>query len=144
LKFKWPILLLLALAVIVLIVVKQEGKKNLKGPTKAQGPLLTGGQLAEALKNGRPTLADFGRDTCIPCKAMAPVLQQAAKDYQGKVNVAFVNLEDYPALGPQYRISVIPSQIVFDKTGKATVRHMGFLPKEDIYQKLKELEAGGE
>lgn len=105
---------------------------------KPQGPL-PGSELADSLKSGRPTLADFGKDWCVPCRMMVPVLKQAARDYRGKANVVFVNLEQYPDLGTRHRIAAMPTQILFDGKGKEIKRHMGYIGTEDIERELAAL-----
>jgi len=98
---------------------------------KPEGPL-PGSKLADCLKSGRPTMADFGRGWCKPCKAMVPVLKQAAQDYWGKANIVFVELGEYMDLARKYRITVMPEQIFFDAKGKEVTRHMGYIDNEGI------------
>lgn len=98
---------------------------------KPQGPL-PGSKLADCLKSGRPTMADFGRGWCIPCKMMVPVLKQAAQDYRGKANIVFVELDEYVDLARKYRIRVMPEQIFFDASGEEVSRHMGYIDNEGI------------
>jgi thioredoxin 1 len=142
-KSKWPILLLV-LVVAGIIIAKQMTKKSpavSSGETRGPTAVLPGAQLPEVLGNGRPTMADFGKNWCKPCKAMAPVLQQAAADYQGKANIVFVDLEQYAILGNHYKIATMPTQIFFDKAGKEATRHIGFLPGEEIDKELAALGA---
>lgn len=73
----------------------------------------------EQLKSyGLPIVIDFGADSCIPCKEMAPVLSKLNKELQGKAIVKFVDVWKYPELAQDYPINVIPTQIFFDKDGK--------------------------
>jgi len=96
--------------------------------------------LKEALSNGKPTLAEFGASTCIPCKQMKPILQQLAAEYEGKLNVVIVEVYDQMELTRSYRIMTIPTQIVFDSSGKEITRHIGLWPKEQIIAQLKKME----
>ena len=105
---------------------------------KPEGPL-PGSKLADCLKSGRPTMADFGKGWCVPCKMMVPVLKQAAQDYWGKANIVFVELQDYGELGRKYRIATMPTQIFFDAKGKEVNRHMGYMGSEDIARELAAL-----
>ena len=93
-----------------------------------------------ALDSGRPTLADFGARTCIPCKKMAPILAELGREYQGQANVLFTDVHETKKLAAAYRIQMIPTQIFFDTTGKEVKRHIGFMDKAAI---LKELQAAG-
>jgi len=95
--------------------------------------------LLQALSNGQPTVAEFGRGTCIPCKQMKPILEELAKEYEGKVNVLIISVDEYRDLTRQYGIMAIPTQIFFDSSGKEFNRHMGFYPKEDIVTQLQEM-----
>lgn len=67
--------------------------------------------LPQALTNGRPTLAEFGRGTCVPCKEMAPIWENLAIEYQDILNVSLVNVDDFRDLTNYYRIMTIPTQI---------------------------------
>lgn len=73
----------------------------------------------EQLKSyGLPIVIDFGADTCIPCKEMAPVLVKLNEELQGRAIIKFVDVWKYQELAEGYPISVIPTQIFFDKDGK--------------------------
>ncbi|MFC2034188.1 thioredoxin family protein [Chloroflexota bacterium] len=92
--------------------------------------------LESALNSGLPTLAEFGRGVCIPCKAMKPILEEVSVEYQGKLIVVIVEIDDYMDETRQFGIMAIPTQIFFDSTGKEITRHMGFLSKEEIINQL--------
>ncbi len=96
--------------------------------------------IKAALASGKPTVADFGARTCIPCKKMAPILEELNRELKGKANVTFTDVWATPALAQNYRVQMIPTQIFFDARGKEVKRHMGFIEKADI---LKELKAAG-
>lgn len=72
----------------------------------------------EKLKSyGLPIIIDFGADSCIPCKEMAPVLVKLNDELKGKVIVKFVDVWKYKELSEGYPIRVIPTQVFFDKDG---------------------------
>lgn len=98
--------------------------------------VLSGAQLAESLKSGRPTLAEFGKGTCKICIKMAPILQQVAADYSGKANVISLDLDEFSATGYAYHIVAMPTQIFFDANGKEILRHLGYLSREEIDKNL--------
>ena len=76
----------------------------------------------EQLKSyGVPIIIDFGADTCIPCKEMAPVLEKINKELKGKAIVRFVDVWKYPDLAKNFPISVIPTQVIIDKEGNPYV-----------------------
>ena len=95
--------------------------------------------LEQALSSGKPTLAEFGWRTCIPCKEMKPILEELALEYQGKLNVVIVEVYEHEELTRQYEIMVIPTQIFFDSKGKEITRHIGFWAKEEIIAQLKKM-----
>jgi thioredoxin 1 len=97
-----------------------------------------GAPAAEA-KPAFPRLVDLGADKCIPCKMMAPVLAELAKEYAGQLDVVFIDVWKNPGEAPRYRINVIPTQIFFDAAGRELFRHEGFYAKKDILAKWKEL-----
>ncbi|MCX6354125.1 MAG: thioredoxin family protein [Candidatus Aureabacteria bacterium] len=86
-----------------------------------------------------PALIDLGRTFCIPCKLMAPILEEMKKEYEGRLYVEFIDVGDNPEAGRKYRINMIPTQIFLDASGKELYRHVGFFAKEDILKKWKEL-----
>jgi FKBP-type peptidyl-prolyl cis-trans isomerase 2 len=100
---------------------------------------LTSVPLEQALSNGKPTLAEFGSSTCVPCKQMKPILEQLAVEYQGRLNVVIVEVYEQRALTQQYGIMAIPTQIVFDSNGNEITRHVGLWPREEIVEQLKKM-----
>ncbi|HEX3045732.1 MAG TPA: thioredoxin family protein [Bacillota bacterium] len=90
-------------------------------------------------KNKRMMVMELGSTTCIPCKAMVPILEKLAKEQKGKLDVQFVDVYKRGDLAEKYNIYAIPTQILFSKNGKELFRHEGFYPEEEITKKLKEL-----
>ena len=86
-----------------------------------------------------PKLVDLGAGKCIPCKMMAPILEELRGEYKGRFDVVFVDVWENPKAGDPYGIKLIPTQIFFDAKGKELFRHEGFFSKEDILAKWKEL-----
>jgi thioredoxin 1 len=86
-----------------------------------------------------PRLIDLGADKCIPCRAMAPILEGLKREYAGRMDVEFIDVWKNPDAGKQYGIELIPTQIFYDGNGKELFRHQGFYGKEDILGKWKEL-----
>ena len=88
---------------------------------------------------GIPKLVDLGADKCIPCKAMAPILDELKREYAGRMDVQFIDVWKNPDAGREYGIQMIPTQVFYDASGKELFRHTGFFGKEDILTKWKEL-----
>ena len=86
-----------------------------------------------------PKLVDVGAKTCIPCKMMAPILEDLKKTHADKFEVQFIDVWQNPEPGKRYGIRVIPTQIFFAPDGKELFRHEGFYGKEDILAKWNEL-----
>lgn len=86
-----------------------------------------------------PKLVDLGAGKCIPCKMMAPILEQLKQEFAGRLDVQFIDVWENPDAGKQYGISVIPTQIFYDATGKERFRHEGFYSREDILGEWKKL-----
>jgi len=86
-----------------------------------------------------PRLVDLGAGKCIPCKMMAPILEELKVGYQGRLEVDFIDVWENPAAGKAFRIQLIPTQIFYDPSGKELFRHEGFMSREDILAKWKEL-----
>jgi thioredoxin 1 len=86
-----------------------------------------------------PRLVDLGKDTCIPCKMMAPILEEVKQEYEGRAVVEVIDLRENSQAGADYGLRVIPTQIFFDSEGREVWRHEGFLPKEQIVAKFAEM-----
>jgi thioredoxin 1 len=86
-----------------------------------------------------PRLLDLGAGKCIPCKMMMPILDEIKKEYEGKLQVDFIDVWKNPDAGKSYGLRMIPTQIFYDVSGKELFRHEGFFSKEDILKKWKEL-----
>ena len=126
---------------VVAVVIAKDAVKRKQteqaAATGAEGVApMAGSGLAAALSSGRPTMADFGKGWCQPCKAMVPVLEQAARDYAGKANIIYVDMEQYATVALAYGIQVMPTQIFFDAKGAEVDRHMGYMAPPDIEKAL--------
>jgi len=86
-----------------------------------------------------PTLIDLGATKCIPCKLMAPILEELKTEHAGRLKVVFIDVWENPDESKKYNINLIPTQIFFNADGKELFRHEGFFSKEDILAKWKEL-----
>ena len=94
----------------------------------------------ETARHGsRPRLLDLGATTCIPCKKMAPILEELKKEYEGRLDVEFIDVWRMPGVAEQYGVQSIPAQIFFDASGKELYRHQGFFAKDEILSKWDEL-----
>ena len=94
---------------------------------------------AAPAKAAKPRLVDLGAGKCIPCKQMAPILEQLRDEYAGRFDVVFIDAWKAPDAANPYRIRVIPTQIFYDANGKELFRHEGFYSREQILGKWREL-----
>lgn len=78
------------------------------------------------------TMVDIGAKSCIPCKMMAPILEELMAEYQGRAAVIFIDVWEDRSQGPRFGIQSIPTQIFYDRHGKEAYRHVGFMDKEKI------------
>jgi thioredoxin 1 len=95
--------------------------------------------LPEVPVKGMVTMLDLGANKCIPCRMMAPILEELKKEYNGKAAIAFVDVWEHVDQAKKYGIRAIPTQIFFDKQGKEVLRHVGFMDKKSIVQVLERL-----
>lgn len=89
--------------------------------------------------SGLPRLVDLGSDTCVPCKLMAPILEELKVDYASLFSVEFIDAKKNRPVAALYGIRVIPTQIFYDAAGEELFRHEGFISKEAILAKWLEL-----
>jgi thioredoxin 1 len=94
---------------------------------------------ASASATALPRVIDLGATKCIPCKAMAPVLEGLKKEFDGRLTVDFIDVWENPAEGKKYSIQIIPTQIFYDAIGKEVWRHVGFISRYGILDKWREL-----
>jgi thioredoxin 1 len=94
----------------------------------------------QALAAGKPTVIDLGARACIPCKKMAPILEELAGTYRDRANVLFIDVREEVAAADVFGIQMIPTQVFFDAKGKEVSRHIGFMDRDDL---IKGLTAAG-
>ena len=86
-----------------------------------------------------PRLLDLGADKCVPCKMMAPILEEMKVEFAEVFVVEFVDVWKDPTAAEPFNLSVIPTQIFFSADGTELFRHEGFYGREDILAKWNEL-----
>ena len=96
-------------------------------------------EFKKALASGKPTLVDFGANSCVPCRQLRPVLKDVRNEYSGKAEILVIDVYKYQDLAKEHKIMLIPTLVFFDAKGKEAFRHMGVLDKDKIVAKLKEI-----
>jgi len=106
-------------------------------PAAGTGPDAAAGTAAAAPP--LPRLVDLGADRCVPCRMMAPILADLDSTLAGRLEVEFIDVWKTPDAGRTYGVRLIPTQIFFAADGTELYRHEGFLAREDILAKWREL-----
>jgi len=128
------------------------GKKHFEGLCRGLVLLITIGLLsvttasfsvAEDLLQvpvpGMVTMVDLGAKKCIPCKMMAPIMEELEKEYEGRAAIIFIDVWENPDAGRKFGIGLIPTQIFYDAKGEEALRHEGFYDKASITAELTKL-----
>ncbi len=90
----------------------------------------------EVLKSDKPVLVDFYADWCGPCKMIAPLISQLAKDYDGEIKIGKINVDDNQKYSTKYKVMTIPNLILF-KDGEKVDQLIGVVTKEQLVEKLE-------
>ncbi|HEB10106.1 MAG TPA: thioredoxin [Spirochaetales bacterium] len=91
----------------------------------------------EVLESTVPVLADFWAQWCVPCRMVGPILAQMADEYDDKLKVAKINVDEAGELAAEYNIVSIPSILLFDK-GKVVKQQIGAVPRQTLEQMVAE------
>ncbi|WP_343690841.1 thioredoxin [Chitinophaga sp.] len=90
----------------------------------------------EVLSSDKLSVIDFWAEWCGPCRAIGPVIEELSKEYEGKVNVGKVNVDQNPELSINYGITSIPA-ILFVKGGKVVDKQVGAVPRAVLEKKIQ-------
>ena len=93
---------------------------------------------AEVMKSAVPVVADFWAEWCGPCKMIAPVLKDLARDYKDKIKIAKIDVDAEGELAQQFNIVSIPTILVFNK-GQVVKQQIGAVPRPALEKMIKEL-----
>lgn len=89
----------------------------------------------DVLKSAEPVLVDFWAEWCAPCRMVAPVLEEIAREQEGKLKIAKVDVDANPSIPARFGIMGIPTLILF-KGGREVDRVVGYLPKPHLWAKI--------
>ena len=78
------------------------------------------------------TMLDLGATRCLPCKMMAPIIEELKREYAGRASIIFIDVWEHNDQVKRFGIRAIPTQIFYDKNGKEVRRHVGFMDKKSI------------
>lgn len=91
---------------------------------------------ADVLDSNKLTVVDFWAEWCGPCRAIGPVIEELAKEYEGKVNIGKLNVDHNPQVSSTYGITSIPA-ILFLKNGQVVDKLVGAQPKANFVKKIE-------
>ena len=132
------------LATFVLSILAAVGCKDSSGHADGGKPgggpvVLTEANFqAEVLSSTQPVLVDLWATWCGPCKTLAPVVEEIATEYQGRVKVAKLDVDTAPAVAQKYGVQAIPT-LLFFKDGKVIDQSLGAVSKRELQGKLDKL-----
>jgi thioredoxin 1 len=118
--------------------VKAKSKENSSAPiTKSRRPVhLTDASFAKTVKRNSAVLIDFWADWCGPCKALAPVIEELAEKYAGKVFIGKMDIDENPKTTDRFGVRSIPTLVLL-KNGKEVDRIVGSVSKRTVEKAVK-------
>lgn len=127
-----------ALLSIVVFVTREKPSTTDESASSFNVPALT---PVAVQGTGRPRLVDLGATECIPCKKMAPILEELKTEYASGMDVEFIDVwqPQNQAQAQVYGVQQIPTQVFLDPNGLELWRHVGFISREDILAKWEEM-----
>jgi len=99
-------------------------------------PALDPAGLTQILKSGKWTVIEFGGPTCVPCKKMQPILAELQQQFGDRALVRNFYVTEHPKEARAHKVMAMPTQVVFDPSGKEVTRHIGFWEKGDFLAAL--------
>ncbi len=108
---------------------------------KGEVIILTDANFQQAVNTDKITVVDFWATWCGPCRAVAPIIKELAKDYKDKVNIAKLDVDENPEIAKQLNVSAIPVMYFF-KNGKIVDRVLGAKPKANYVRIIEKLLKG--
>jgi thioredoxin len=93
---------------------------------------------AEVMKSAVPVLADFWAEWCGPCRVIAPILKDLAKEYPDKLKIAKINVDQEPEIAMQFNITSIPT-LLFFKQGQMVKQQIGAMPRQALEKIVKDI-----
>ena len=135
-KMKGLIIAVVVIAVVAVLIIRSYNKMK-NAPAVADSELiehLTAQNFAHKTKNGI-VLVDFWADWCMPCKMMAPILNEVAEATEGTATIYKLNVDEQQQVAAKYGIRNIPTMILF-KDGKEVERIIGVKPKDYIISSI--------
>jgi thioredoxin 1 len=92
----------------------------------------------EIINSNLPVVVDFWAEWCAPCRMMAPILEEIAQEYQGKIKVGKLNVDENSTIAGQYHIMGIPT-LLFFRNGKLVDKVVGIVPRKTLDDKIEKL-----
>ena len=100
---------------------------------------ITDKNAREIIESGKPVVIDCWATWCGPCKAMSPLIDQLAEEYEGKVVIGKYNVDEEGDLATEYRVMSLPTILIFKNGEKTSIRLAGSQTRETLVAKIEEL-----
>jgi len=133
-KSKNRVIVILVLGAVAALFIAKQSRKGTHPSAQGIPPVWIASE-----ESSLPLLLELGADKCVPCKMMAPILEDIKTTCTDQLRVEFVDVWKHPEAAATFGVRVIPVQLFFNEKGEELFRHEGFFAKEDILLKWKEL-----
>ncbi|MCM1291882.1 MAG: thioredoxin family protein [Prevotella sp.] len=137
-KFQYIILII---AIFFFAACDRKNKENTKINSTQINNTITNDTISPiiSIQDGKPMVIDFSASWCPPCQQLKPIYAKLTNEFKDQITMITVDVDENPEMAAQFNVKAIPTIIFFDKNGKIIDTNSGFIPENELRNKLNSL-----